>query len=236
MRELGTFVVLCAPTARSQAYLQALLVENLTPKHVLVYGCAQAEEASKKTHANQSLIPFFPNFYVSVQQTIEEAGWSVDYIKSRDLNSDILNFHLLDVSPLLTVFSGIAGQIVPPRILLSAGKLLHIHSGWLPDYKGSTTLYYSLLHEKRCAATALLLTEEIDGGPVLARKHYRAPSRWDDIDYSYDCTIRADLLVSVLKEYVKQQELPQPIEIGGGEMYYVIHPLLKHLSILSLED
>lgn len=37
-------------------------------------------------------------------------------------------------------------QIVKAPLLLSwAFPLLHIHSGWLPDYRGSTTSYYSLL-------------------------------------------------------------------------------------------
>jgi len=236
MTNQASFIVLCAPTARSQAYLQAMQVADLAPQHILVYGWSNPRNVSNSRYRHDLDI-FVPDFDVTLQQTINESGWDATYIDNDDIGGEEINHILQRLSPALTVFSGFGGQLVPSHTLVSAGNLLHVHSGWLPDYRGSTTIYYSLLNEKRCAATALLLTNNIDDGPILARKHYPAPTKNSDIDYAYDCSIRADLLSSVLKSYVINKALPEPItKESEGEMYYVIHPLLKHLAILSLKD
>jgi len=235
MRKGVEFIVLCAPTVRTQAYLQAIQAANLTPTHIIIYGCSHFGN-SVTDNQYFELDIFVPNFDISLQQTICQSSWKVTYIESDDIDGDELNELLRYLSPSLTVYSGFGGQLVPSRTLQSAGNLLHVHSGWLPDYRGSTTLYYSLLEEGQCAASALLLTEDIDDGPILERKHYPAPTKGSDIDYVYDSAIRADLLISVLNNYVAKNELPDPIAKEDlGDMYYVIHPLLKHLAILSME-
>ncbi|GAB4288206.1 MAG: formyltransferase family protein [Methylophaga sp.] len=236
MSKSAPFIVLCAPTARSQAYLQGIRAAGLNPEHIVVYGFARPRNQVTESRGHHlSLIQ--PDFSVPLTQTIDEAGWQASYIDDEAIGSDAVLAVLETLSPRLTVFSGFGGQLVPSRVLQRVGQLLHIHSGWLPDYRGSTTLYYSLLQERQCAATALLLTEEIDGGPILARKHYPAPDQKTDIDYAYDCAIRTDLLTMVLKDYVAQGSLPEPITAAGdGEMFYVIHPLLKHLAVLSLKE
>ncbi|NQZ53515.1 MAG: methionyl-tRNA formyltransferase [Piscirickettsiaceae bacterium] len=236
--EDGKFIVLCAPTARSQAYLQAIQFTNLIPSHVIVYGCSEDRNTAQVQSQQPAVLgAFTPDFSISIQQTIDECMWDATYIDNDDIGGKELNKLLNELAPKLTIFSGFGGQIVPTQTLNSSGQLLHIHSGWLPDYRGSTTIYYSLLNENRCAASALLLTENIDDGPILARKHYQAPTKTTDIDYLYDCSIRADLLVSVLTDYVMTMALPKKIDKDSeGEMYFVVHPLLKHLAILSLND
>jgi methionyl-tRNA formyltransferase len=236
MNHYAGFIVLCAPTARSQAYLQAIRSAGLNPDHVIVYGHARPRNQTNDTRGH-ALALAQPDFSLPLSQTISEAGWPASVIDDDAIGSDEVVQRLQTLSPSLTVFSGFGGQLVPKRVLEQTGRLLHIHSGWLPDYRGSTTLYYSLLEQGHCAATALLLTEDIDDGPILARKTYPAPDQQTDIDYAYDCAIRADLLITVLKQYVTQGRLPEPIEIKDeGEMFYVIHPLLKHLAILSLKE
>lgn len=236
MKKAARFIVLCAPTARTQAYLQAIYAAGLKPDHIVVYGNARPRNQTTDSRGHP-LVQRQTDFTIPLTQTIETAGWQVSYIDDDAIGSDAVVAALEMLSPSLTVFSGFGGQLVPSRVLQQAGQLLHIHSGWLPDYRGSTTLYYSLLQEGQCAATALLLTEAIDGGPVLARKHYPAPDQQTDIDYAYDCAIRADLLISVLQAYVSEQRLPDPLPVDGeGEMFYVIHPLLKHLAVLSLKE
>ena len=66
------------------------------------------------------------------------------------------------------------------------------------------------------------------------------PSADIDIDRVYDAAIRADLLARVLAEYQATGQLPfveQQSEASTPYYapYYVIHPILKHLSILSLK-
>ena len=113
---------------------------------------------------------------------------------------------------------------------------MHFHSGWLPEYQGSTTIYYCILQERRCGVTALLLDEGIDTGPVIARQHYPMPPADLDVDFIYDNAIRADLMVRVIRAFAEEKVLlglePQTT---SGHTYFKIHPVLKHLAILSLQ-
>jgi len=82
-----------------------------------------------------------------------------------------------------------------------------------------------------------VLDAHIDTGPVVARKHYPAPPAGTDIDRRYDPAIRADLLRQVLSSYHSSGHLPlEPQQQAGsqGSTFYVIHPVLKHLALLSL--
>ena len=142
---------------------------------------------------------------------------------------------LSNIKPKLVFYSGYGSQIVKPE-LLNLAFLMHIHSGWLPEYRGSTTLYYSWLKEGYCGASAILLRKEIDTGPIIARKRYPPPPGVDP-DYVYDSVIRSDLLIFVLQEYSQHNKfinlLNQPLV---GNNYYVIHPVLKHIALLMNES
>ena len=48
--------------------------------------------------------------------------------------------------------------LLKEKILDTGKKFLHIHGGYLPDYKGSTTNYYSLINENTIGASAIFLT------------------------------------------------------------------------------
>ena len=115
---------------------------------------------------------------------------------------------------------------------------LHFHSGYLPKYRGSTTIYYSILNNEKCGVTAILLNEKIDMGKIVGKKTYEKPLFGDDIDYLFDSSIRADLMIDVLTNYINNGFFSntETQESTSGETYFVIHPLLKHFSILSLKN
>ena len=120
--------------------------------------------------------------------------------------------------------------------ILTSGKLfLHVHSGSLPNYRGSTTIYYSIINVNKCFATAIFLNEKIDTGDVILTKEYEVPDKATNIDYYFDSIIRADLLLDVIDKYVKTRKIVfEPQESINGETYFIIHPVLKHIALLSL--
>ena len=121
--------------------------------------------------------------------------------------------------------------------LLGLGiPFLHMHSGWLPEYGGSTTLYYSWLTERRCAVTAFFMDLKIDNGPIIQRRRYPTPPPGIDVDHLYDGAIRADMLVRVLSGVFRDGRFSTVSGNGKTRTYYVIHPVLKHLALLSLEN
>lgn len=169
---------------------------------------------------------------------MEQKGYAPEYVVpiENDVNDDAVHEQIVKKQPKLIIYSGRGGQMVGKKVLDTKIPVLHIHGGWLPDYKGSTTIYYSLLKEHSCGASAILLSSKIDSGLIVKRKKYPAPKPGTDIDYVYDNEIRADLLMEVLAEWQKNGEFSEMIEQdeNSGNMYYVIHPVLKHLAILSL--
>lgn len=232
-------IVLCGHTARSRSYVQAMQHYGLEPELVILYG----EPSNKPIQTDRTLMLesdselFCPDLSISLEESLASAGWNIHVCNAHDLHAPELLEVFRRVAPKLTVYSGYGGQLVPGKLIEAAGKMLHVHTGWLPEYRGSTTIYYSLLNENRCAASAILLDATIDTGPVVARKHYDAPRPGTDIDYLYDTALRADLLVDVLKKYSTTGTIGEVEEQGGEELpYYVIHPLLKHIAILSVDE
>ena len=71
------------------------------------------------------------------------------FIKVEDINSPLLvkKSKLKSLSGKF-IYSGYPGQIIKNEELLKK-KLIHCHSGDLPYFKGSTTIYYTLLSKKK---------------------------------------------------------------------------------------
>ncbi|MEK9132850.1 MAG: formyltransferase family protein [Patescibacteria group bacterium] len=172
------------------------------------------------------------------RKAMSEKGFEPEFVVpfTGDVNADHVSDQIIKAQPKLIIYSGYGGQIVGKKILDTKIPVLHVHGGFLPYYKGSTTIYYSLLKDHECGASAILLSSRIDSGVIVKRKKYPAPKSGTDIDYVYDNEIRADLLVTVLEEWQKHGDFSEKIkqDENGGTMYYVIHPVLKHLAILSL--
>lgn len=234
----ATLVLLCARTARSVAYLQALHAAGIVPDQVLVYGQLDSTVHTTREWPTAELDGLFlPDLKEDVMTCLKRLGWPHETCAAETLQDPALLACIKRSGADLLVYSGYGGQLVP-AILLKRYPVLHIHSGWLPDYRGSTTIYYQILEQGQCAASALLLDETIDTGPVLARKVYPLPPAGLDVDYVYDNAIRADLLVSVLNEW--RQDPTCLKALPGQEQqtppYFIIHPLLKHLALLAVDQ
>ena len=225
---------LAADTSRSRAYAQAMAASGLVPADVLRYGPA----AGARKPPQPATLPaglFTPDLGEPLEETT--AVWRTEQIPEHDVNDAAVRERIAALGPQLVIFSGTGGQIVGRELLHLGAGFLHVHSGWLPGDRGSTTLYYSLLREGDCAASAILLDEGIDTGTVLERRRYPPPPAGVDIDHLYDGAIRADLLVRVLGHLAESGTLSRGMpQSPDGTVYYRIHPVLKHVAILSLES
>ena len=225
---------LAADTSRSRAYAQAMATSGLVPADVLRYGPAAAARKPPQPASLPAGL-FTPDLGEPLEETT--AVWRTEQIPEHDVNDAAVRERIAALGPHLVIFSGTGGQIVSPELLNLGASFLHVHSGWLPADRGSTTLYYSLLRDGSCAASALILDEGIDTGTVIERRRYPPPPPDTDIDHLYDGAIRADLLVRVLARFAETGALPAgtPQTAADGTTFYRIHPVLKHVAILSLE-
>jgi len=234
-------VLLAAETPRTNAYVQALAKNGIQVKGAVLFG----EKSSGKPGQTQ-LVPernwpdapvFLPDLAVPLTESLDLVSDTVITVVAAHVNEPSINEALRQFNPGLIVYSGYGSQIVGNHLLSSGIPMLHLHSGWLPEFRGSTTTYFHLLVTGDCGVSALLFDKDIDTGPVLARKKYPPPPPDVDIDYLYDSAIRADLLVKVLDYYGKNQELPERSHQhqDEGNTYFIIHPVLKHIAISSLK-
>lgn len=237
--------MIAADTSRSKAYLQALVRNNMLPAYVLLL-----------EHDSDNLLPGQQKTSNKIQSVINETDlcWSeTDFDPNKSLRSLLDSFKIpYEVSPSTNInelpvihllknrpedvfiFSGFGGVLLRKAILDCGKKFLHVHGGFLPDYKGSTTNYYSLIEEARMGASAMFLNEAIDSGPVLLRKKFLPPVNRHEIDHVYDSAARAKVLVDVLSKYKDLGKWEFELSNNsGGETFYIIHPVLKHIAILS---
>ena len=77
------------------------------------------------------------------------------------------------------------------------------------------------------------MSDKIDNGEVLEKINFKIPKNKSEIDLLYDPYIRAETISSVLKKYKKNGFLKSKKQNNSKQKtYYIIHPVLKHLSII----
>jgi methionyl-tRNA formyltransferase len=215
--------LLAVDSARTRAYLSAMLAADLAPAEVLLLAGGGGGED----------VPYFDN-RTPVVTHLHTHGIPCLSLGSSDPNAPEAVEAVRASRLSLLVYSGPPGVILGAEMLRAGKPLLHVHPGILPRYRGSTTIYYSLLAEGRCGATAFFLAPEIDAGPVIATALYPPPEDRRHIDRGYDPYIRSELLVRVLQTYRDGGSLEgRPQATEGPMMHYIIHPVLKHLAILG---
>lgn len=214
--KLNKVLFLAAYTARSQSYAQAMLDAGLVPEYAVLFGKDSGP----------------------LNKTAKKMGSDVIKFSFTDVNSSQIINKIKELQPKLIIYSGYGGQIVCKDLLSIGVPVLHMHSGWLPDYRGSTTIYYSILEKEWCGVSAILLNSAIDQGMIVDRMKYHVPKKGMDIDYIYDGSIRANMLIKVLRKWIKHEKFSKLKKqtVKKGTIYYVIHPILKHLAILSLKS
>ena len=243
LRDVG-FVA--ANTSRTRAYLSALERHDLLPTWTLLLDdespvampgqtssrLSRPSSPDHQTAEYWSEADFDPN--APLEPWLQRLSLAYEVARARDINQASVVDLIVRSAPSVLIYSGYGGALLRHDVLQTGKKFLHVHGGFLPDYKGSTTNYYSLLSDGKLGASAIFLTAEIDSGPVLSRRHFLPPAQRTEIDHIFDSAVRARVLVDILSLYRDTGEwcfeLPKN---QGGITYYIIHPVLKHLAILG---
>ena len=219
--------LLAVDSGRTRAYLAALLKHDLLPSAAILL--TEAGPGQR----NIPPVPYFDNLTPALE-TIQTAGIPCEIVETGDVNSDELIAAVERCPVDFLIYSGAGGAILRRGLFETGKRFLHIHPGLVPQYRGSTPFYYSLLVDDTCGTSAMFLDEQIDTGPVLARRSYPPPADRTTIDHGYDPFIRSDMLVRVLREYTETGRFNIQSQQGEeGETYYIMHPVLRHIAILS---
>jgi methionyl-tRNA formyltransferase len=171
-----------------------------------------------------------------VTELLKQKKITYDIAPNSDINSQEVITLISNRLESVFIFSGFGGALLRNDILSIGKKFLHVHGGYLPNYKGSTTNYYSLINENTVGASSIFLTKDIDCGPILLRKKFPPPKDRTEIDHVYDSKVRSIVLIDTLKKYITSGAWEFDLESNkGGETFYIIHPVLKHIAILRKE-
>jgi len=224
---LAEVALLGAETGRTRAYIDLLDRVGLAPgRCLLMRGGPAAPARPAETDLFDNLTP--------AAEAARRAGIETTELEAADINAPEVVAQVAALAQTVVLFSGPGGAIVREGLFATRKRFLHAHPGRLPEFRGSTTIYYGLLAEERITVTALLLAPEIDGGPVVGQAAFPPPADRTSIDLAYDPYVRARLIADVLGAYARTgrfEEAAQPE--AGAETYHIVHPVLKHLAILA---
>lgn len=238
------YSMLLINNSRSKAYLQNLIKNGYLPEKIIVLNDMNANLVEHTENDKIISKDTKQSFFREIEEldicfdekehiltTIENNN--IDYIVLNTLNINSAEV-VREVSNLPTeyiIYSGPGGTILRHEILNQGKQFVHVHPGWLPKYRGSTTIYYSMLLEKSVGASVILFEEGIDEGPILYKQEYKIVQKGIDFDYTLDPLVRTKTLLEffqkgeVLLENQKKEE--------SSSTFYIIHPFLKHASILN---
>lgn len=235
------FGLIAANTSRTRAYMAAMERRGLMPSWVLLLDVDTPITMPGQVSDGMPIATndgdwpeacFDPS--APLRPWLERLGLPYIESGSRDINDPNIVAIIEQTAPEVLVYSGYGGALLHTPLLALGKQFLHVHGGYLPDFKGSTTNYFSLLAEGKIGASAILLTAELDCGPIICRRRFAPPAMRSHIDHIYDSAARARVLVDTLEAWQRDGawsfELP---DNAGGDTYYIIHPVLKHLAILG---
>lgn len=234
---LEEFALLASDTARTKAYLQAMIRENRIPGICVVYSddISQMKKEAEKYQSGGEEERYFDR-NIPVLSSLNEAGIPYLLLEDKDINSEQMKEVLSGLKQKYLIYSGYGGYILKEHLFRMDKKFIHVHAGILPQYRGSTTAYYSFLQEKEFGATAIFLSEGIDEGEIITQATFPVPEEMVNVDYIYEPYIRSQVLMKAIGQYLEMGELLSSGQnMEGAETYYIIHPLLKHLAIMGME-
>lgn len=204
MKEIG---LILSSNLRSEVYFKTLSnIKGLKISFVLLYG-----KKSKVIFSQKKI----KNFYFFNQKKID------DKIANFVITQKIRNF----------IISPSFGEIIKNKKLLKKKNLIHFHPGELPYFKGSTTLFYTLLLRKYLTCTGFILKNTLDSGKILIKQRFEVPIFKKEKDIiKFDHYMRSETLKNLIIKNKKIIFSPKNDNLD----FFVIHPILRKLSFNHL--
>ncbi len=220
--------IILTPDIRSNAYLSKIIDKKIKIDELIFLDDNRKE---KKFH--EDLIDESKNYGFdiskSVNSIINASNMKVKKFNFVDINHPKLIKFLKKSNTDFFIFTG--GGILKKDILDCGKKFIHFHPGIVPMYRGSTCFYYSILNDDNCGVTAYIMDENLDTGEIIYQRIFQKPTH-KFVDDVYDAYIRSETMLDLLdKKLLDDKKFKK--QSNQGNSYYIIHPVLKHIAILS---
>lgn len=227
--------ILLLPSVRSLAYCYIFQQLGICPKEViLLEGSWGLPEGLIHENEKYNYNNFF-NLLFDPIRFLKTGNADIFDVHTYDINSNQVHEVLKTTTCDYFIFTG--GGILSKQTLDLHTGFIHVHPGNVPDYRGSTCFYYSLLEKDNVGSSAIVMDEKIDTGDLIASSkfvvnYFINADQQMFIDYILDPYIRSYTLGKVLKKYIEGEKIKGESQTRNQKSaYYIIHPFLRHLTI-----
>jgi methionyl-tRNA formyltransferase len=225
-QRLSNLGMLLQDTNRSKAYLQTLISQGNLPSHVLLVENREMQKESYDVNTDLESTSF--DLHEPLRSSLNTHNIPYSTINAKSVNEDNVVAAVAEADPEYFAFSGSG---ILKEILHTDKKIIHVHPGKLPEYRGSTCFYYSSLAENSWDCTSFVMAPGIDQGEVILSRSYNLPAPDIDPARIYDPLTRALTLGDVVQELRDKGNLETTRQnLSQGIDHYIIHPVLRHLS------
>ena len=147
--------------------------------------------------------------------------------KTNDVNLINLDKKLKLSKSTINIISTYPGEIIKKPSLIKI-RLLHCHPGDLPKFKGSTTIYYTIIQKKKICVSIFVISKNIASGKIIYKKYFPYPRNVKEIEKNFDNKIRALTLIDYLKINKKCNYKSTKINYLP---YYIAHPIIRQIVL-----
>lgn len=201
------FSLILANTNRSKYYFKKIKEKKLKINTVIFYS---------KTY-NSTLINDLKK-YPFIKKLI--------FFKSNKLEITKIIKKIISIKSKYIIYSGYNAEILKSSLVLKK-NLIHCHPGLIPNYRGSTTIYHSLINEKKIFTTIFIMSKNIDSGEILHVCKYKPPKNLRKIENTFDHEIRSK---SILNFLITKKKFKRDKKIKN-RLYYIAHPVIRDLVV-----
>jgi len=206
------YSIILSNNQRSYEYLNLLLNKKKFPNYIVHLDFKNKSKFRKK-----------------ILNLIDKKKLNYKAFQTNNIDQKNTENFILNLKDKIFVYSGYGGKIIKSKSILKKKTLLHSHTGKLPKYKGSTTIYYSLINEKKIYCTTFILNNQIDKGKILSIKRYPILKNYKNID-QYDNKIRAKNILATLNNFYNLNKINKKHK-DNYSSYYIIHPILRYIAL-----
>ena len=181
--------IILTPNSRSNAYLRKLLELKIELVDIVFMNDKSVHTFSREEISKSTEYGF--DISDSIESILRKSNLDYTEFNFVNINEPELINHVQTKSIDYYIFTG--GGILKKDILNSGSKFLHFHPGIVPEYRGSTCFYYSILKQNFCGVTAFIMDENLDTGNIIHQKTFSKPNHIF-LDNVYDAHIRAETM------------------------------------------
>ena len=232
MKKNFNISIIAADTPRLRSYIFFLKKNNFKIEKIYLL---KKNEISKKMRFMDN--SYFDNSKSNFTKFLNKNKKKFVKINSKTANNEYIINDLKRLKSEYVIFCSNPGDILKKNFFNLNKKIVHVHPGFLPTFRGSTPYYYQILKKKTITFSSIFMSKELDAGQIICKKTLKLKhiNKLDLINFDevYDPFFRGVMLIKALKVLKKRKNvISKPSNLNKNyKSYFVIHPVLKFLSL-----